>query len=1074
MRGVKHEVGIVTTQHAILTTALGRWLNVSEIEALLNPDATILPLSTSPPSTPPPSGSLFLYNRSVTRNYKDDGYKWIKKRNSHKVREDHVKLRVGGKFRVSGCYVHGSDVPTLHRRAYHLLDPDTGTALYPVSNSSNRNNTPSLVLVHYLDTKLASQHTANMMNSKNISTDSSARMHNNSPPRNSNTTSFFGHSNANSYPVEVSSSSVSPGQPNCYSALVSTNESQFQGSTSSFTVSASDMHINPADLHGAFSSNSMLGLETLDFLWDVIFTEGEDKLEQTLANSNFPVDPSMIKEMIDAREEGQDTYAHGNGAPPHQNNSLSDRADANTDHHADVSGSEHMVEIVDITPNTALINSQTNVVISCSESVSNPENNQNGGSFAWYTLAAFVSVTEESEHENPRAISIDLFRVKRLNPYAFKTEVSSIGQQEHRHIVLVAVFLDSSTDPVCKGVAASIGHVLEQSWRVHRRSGDRSSKGWLHLSSSSHPVVKDRPFIRFLTQMSEDPFRFMAPKAEQNTHVTPTIVEPKDLPAPPSHMALVATALSDFPNPPAKAVLPPLTTMSFTGPNDKQQTKPLCETDESPETKRIIQASMEATVHENHPTSKKRPNSSIEIGPSAVVDVPVAASAWASKPSSMPKIDTKAEEVDRHCKIRFVERLTDVIAEAEPTAAPVNNDEIKSMDDEELDDILDGLLVRIVESLDEISSSSTCNDVMEELNFEDKSGFALLHYAALYNLSSLISVLLSRGANPDIQTSRGNLTPLHLACGAGNTKIVELLVRNGCALNLPDSFGSYPVDHARRNGFTAVAEYLLARITNEKALKSASLESNGNGTVQTNAATPSISGGYEQEKVLIQSAFANLSLKDKLIFNMMVRKRRRDDGTKPGDSPTIMEGDDEDDEETSDDPTTINEYDGAPLGTNSDVEMISCEDEIGGAKLKNKMRQNKSDTWEEDSVGSVLSNTDQESLDIAMKLMNKEELDDIHRKSADDDVDLREWMMKRNYESLMEAKQHLQKTLTKHGENKGKSCVAKGAKDNAATVRSLQNMKSQALAGLVIRKNVTKRKNPVEQKLSVVKDEPEG
>ena len=47
------------------------------------------------------------------------------------------------------------------------------------------------------------------------------------------------------------------------------------------------------------------------------------------------------------------------------------------------------------------------------------------------------------------------------------------------------------------------------------------------------------------------------------------------------------------------------------------------------------------------------------------------------------------------------------------------------MDDQELDGILDGLLVRIVESLYEIGS-----DVKEELNVGDKSGFALLHYVS--------------------------------------------------------------------------------------------------------------------------------------------------------------------------------------------------------------------------------------------------------------------------------------------------------------------------------------------------------
>ncbi len=41
-------------------------------------------------------------------------------------------------------------------------------------------------------------------------------------------------------------------------------------------------------------------------------------------------------------------------------------------------------------------------------------------------------------------------------------------------------------------------------------------------------------------------------------------------------------------------------------------------------------------------------------------------------------------------------------------------------------------------------------------------------------------------------------------------------------------------------------------------------------------------------------------------------------------------------------------------------------------KLKNKARQDKSDKMEVDSVDSVISNSDKESLDIAMKLMNTE------------------------------------------------------------------------------------------------------
>ncbi len=52
---------------------------------------------------------------------------------------------------------------------------------------------------------------------------------------------------------------------------------------------------------------------------------------------------------------------------------------------------------------------------------------------------------------------------------------------------------------------------------------------------------------------------------------------------------------------------------------------------------------------------------------------------------------------------------------------------MKGLDDEELDRVLDSLLVRIVETLVEMSPSE-CN--VEDLTATDKSGFTLLHYVS--------------------------------------------------------------------------------------------------------------------------------------------------------------------------------------------------------------------------------------------------------------------------------------------------------------------------------------------------------
>lgn len=50
------------------------------------------------------------------------------------------------------------------------------------------------------------------------------------------------------------------------------------------------------------------------------------------------------------------------------------------------------------------------------------------------------------------------------------------------------------------------------------------------------------------------------------------------------------------------------------------------------------------------------------------------------------------------------------------------------MDDQELDDILGGLLVQIVESLAEMGESGL--QIHEELNTPDKSGFCIFHYVS--------------------------------------------------------------------------------------------------------------------------------------------------------------------------------------------------------------------------------------------------------------------------------------------------------------------------------------------------------
>jgi hypothetical protein len=61
---------------------------------------------------------------------------------------------------------------------------------------------------------------------------------------------------------------------------------------------------------------------------------------------------------------------------------------------------------------------------------------------------------------------------------------------------------------------------------------------------------------------------------------------------------------------------------------------------------------------------------------------------------------------------------------------------------------------------------------------------------------------------------------------------------------------------------------------------------------------------------------------------------------------------------------------------------------------------------------------------------------------------------------MMEVSQNLQNTMTK-------GHIQKGTGNNAAKVRSLQMLKDQALAGLVMRKNVMKKKKALPAAIKV-------
>ena len=70
-------------------------------------------------------------------------------------------------------------------------------------------------------------------------------------------------------------------------------------------------------------------------------------------------------------------------------------------------------------------------------------------------------------------------------------------------------------------------------------------------------------------------------------------------------------------------------------------------------------------------------------------------------------------------------------------------------------------------------------------NFQDRHGTSYLHMACQVHSIEAISILLEKGANPNINDNRG-FSPVMSALGVlddNNTKILEIMLENGLDLN---------------------------------------------------------------------------------------------------------------------------------------------------------------------------------------------------------------------------------------------------------------------------------------------------
>lgn len=104
---------------------------------------------------------------------------------------------------------------------------------------------------------------------------------------------------------------------------------------------------------------------------------------------------------------------------------------------------------------------------------------------------------------------------------------------------------------------------------------------------------------------------------------------------------------------------------------------------------------------------------------------------------------------------------------------------------------------------------------LNEIIYTDQH-VTLLHYAALYNRSEVIKLLLERGVNVDIACADGS-TSLHIAARNKCIEAVEVLLAKGANVNATCPGGTAPLHLAAQAGHHEVVKLLLANAANINA-----------------------------------------------------------------------------------------------------------------------------------------------------------------------------------------------------------------------------------------------------------------
>lgn len=100
--------------------------------------------------------------------------------------------------------------------------------------------------------------------------------------------------------------------------------------------------------------------------------------------------------------------------------------------------------------------------------------------------------------------------------------------------------------------------------------------------------------------------------------------------------------------------------------------------------------------------------------------------------------------------------------------------------------------------------------IPEAVHAISPDGFNPLGYAAFFGSIEAVTLLLSKGANPNtVSRNALGVAPLHSALAGGQTAIALLLLNSGAQVNLPNAEGWTPLHYAADIGDAEIASLLM-------------------------------------------------------------------------------------------------------------------------------------------------------------------------------------------------------------------------------------------------------------------------